>query len=132
VLVFDLIRKIGKMRSLGAKLIFWAILSAAVMARGIPTSLCAQSGPQAKARGKASSMGGCIDGDSGRHFLVGARDCEPTADLEADGFPAEGFAKQLGQTVIVREIFNPGKTQPRIKVRGIETTPARQNHRCNV
>lgn len=111
---------------------FSAILTAAVTASGIPTSSCAQDNPHPEARGKVSLVGGCIDGDSGRYVLVGARDCEPIADLEADGFPAEGFAKQQGQTVIVRAISNPGKTRPRNEVRGIETIPARQNHRCNV
>lgn len=120
------------MRSLEVKFGFSAILTAAVTASGIPTSSCAQDNPHPEARGKVSLVGGCIDGDSGRYVLVGARDCEPIADLEADGFPAEGFAKQQGQTVIVRAISNPGKTRPRNEVRGIETIPARQNHRCNV
>jgi len=108
------------------RFIFSAILSATFLVSGFPISAYAQTNPQPKApqpkgEGKATSLTGCIDEDSGRYILVDDRDLKPIADLEADGFPTEGFAKHLGQTVIVRGISNPGDTRPRIKVRSIET-----------
>jgi hypothetical protein len=43
------------------------------------------------------------------------------ADLEADGFPTEGFAKHVGHKVTVRGTSNPANTRPVFKVRSIET-----------
>jgi hypothetical protein len=97
-----------------------AILSA-FLASGFPTSAYAQANSQAKAKGKVSSLTGCIDEDNGRYILVDDRELQPIADLEADGFPTESFAKHLGQKVIVRGISSSGDTRPRMKVRSIET-----------
>ena len=43
------------------------------------------------------------------------------ADLEAEGFPAEGFAKHVGHKVIVRGTSNADGKLPVFKVRTIET-----------
>jgi hypothetical protein len=110
------------MGSLKMKVIFWTILSATVMASVFPAPAHAQKNPQPKAESKASSLTGCIDEDSGHYILVDDRELKPIADLEADGFPEEGFAKHLGQKVIVRGISSPGDKRPRMKVRSIETT----------
>ena len=54
-------------------------------------------------------------------FVFDERELGPIAGLEADGFPAEGFAKYLGKKVIVRGTYNSGGTRPVFKVRSIET-----------
>ena len=43
------------------------------------------------------------------------------ADLVAEGFPTEGFAKHMGHKVTVRGTSNSGGTRTVIKVRSIET-----------
>lgn len=76
-------------------------------------------------------MTGCIDEDSGRYILVDDRELKPIADLQAEGFPTEGFAKHVGHKVIVRGISSPGEIRPLFKVRSIETvseTCAPQQH----
>jgi hypothetical protein len=45
----------------------------------------------------------------------------PVANLEADGFETEGFAKHVGHKVTVRGTSNPGGAVPVFKVRSIET-----------
>ena len=76
-------------------------------------------------------MTGCIDEDNGRYILVDDRELKPIADLQAEGFPTEGFAKHVGHKVIVRGISSPGENRPLFKVRSIETvseTCAPQQH----
>jgi len=68
-----------------------------------------------------ATLSGCLDQQEGRYVLVDDHSLQPVADLEADGFPTEGFAKHLGQTVTVRGISNPGSTRPLFKVRSVET-----------
>jgi hypothetical protein len=43
------------------------------------------------------------------------------ANLAADGFPAEGFAKHVGHKVTVRGTVSSGGSRPIFKVRTIET-----------
>jgi hypothetical protein len=120
----------GVIRSLGVNSVRWAILSAIVVA-GAPGPVYAQANPQAKAAGKSTSMTGCIDEDNGRYILVDDRELKPIADLQAEGFPAEGFAKHLGHRVVVRGTSSPGEIRPLFKVRSIETvseTCAPQQH----
>jgi hypothetical protein len=68
-----------------------------------------------------SSLSGCIDQQDGRYVLINERSLETMADLDADGFPTEGFAKHVGHRVTVRGKSNPGSTHPVFKVRSIET-----------
>jgi len=75
--------------------------------------------PTGKQQGTA--MAGCLDEQDSRYVLVDARDLKPIANLEADGFPAEGFAKHMGHRVTVRGISTTGGTIPLMKVRSIET-----------
>jgi len=42
---------------------------------------------------KTASMTGCVDEQEGRYVLIDDHSLAPIADLEADGFPTEGFAK---------------------------------------
>lgn len=66
-------------------------------------------------------MTGCIDEDNGRYILVDEKELKPIADLVADGFPTEGFAKHMGHKVTVRGTSSPGSARPLFKVRSIET-----------
>jgi hypothetical protein len=68
-----------------------------------------------------SSLAGCIDQQEGKYVLIDDHTMSPVADLDADGFPTEGFAKYVGQKVTLRGISNPGSTRPAFKVRSIET-----------
>ena len=93
-----------------------ALLSAAQAAEGqkkVPAS-------QKKAA-SGTSLTGCVDEQDGHYILVDDRNLEPVADLEAEGFPQEGFAKHMGQKVTVRGTSNSGSTRPVFKVRSVET-----------
>jgi hypothetical protein len=79
----------------------------------------AQTGKKQAASG--SSLTGCVDEKEGHYILVDDRSLSPVADLEADGFPTEGFAKHVGHKVTVRGTSSSGSTRPVFKVRSIET-----------
>ena len=120
----------GVIKSLGVT-VRWAVLSAIVVAGYAPRPIFAQTDPQTKSADKTASMTGCIDEDNGRYILVDDRELKPIADLQAEGFPTEGFAKHVGHKVIVRGISSPGENRPLFKVRSIETvseTCAPQQH----
>jgi len=72
-------------------------------------------------KAKTASLTGCIDEKEGRYVLVDERTLNPVANLEADGFETEGFAKHVGHKVTVRGTSNPGGAVPVFKVRSIET-----------
>jgi hypothetical protein len=78
-----------------------------------------QTGQKKAAPG--ASLSGCIDQQEGHYVLVDDRNLSPVADLEADGFETEGFAKHMGHKVTVRGASNSGTTRPVFKVRSIET-----------
>ena len=78
-----------------------------------------QTGKKQAAPG--ASLSGCIDQQEGHYVLVDDRNLSPVADLEADGFETEGFAKHMGHKVTVRGTSNSGSTRPVFKVRSIET-----------
>jgi hypothetical protein len=67
-----------------------------------------------------ASLTGCVDEKEGHYVLVDDRNLETMANLEADGFPAEGFAKHVGQKVTVRGTSNSEGARPVFKVRSIE------------
>lgn len=68
-----------------------------------------------------ASLTGCIDEQDGQYVLIRDQTRELIATLEADGFPAEGFAKHLGHKVTVRGTANPaGSGRPIFKVRAVE------------
>jgi hypothetical protein len=69
----------------------------------------------------SSSLTGCIDEQNGQYVLVDDQNLNPVANLEADGFPTEGFAKHLGHKVTVRGTSIPASVRPTFKVRSIET-----------
>ncbi len=72
-------------------------------------------------KAKTDSMTGCIDQQDGRYVLLNDRTRDAIADLEADGFETEGFAKHVGQKVTVRGTKNPPTDRPLFRVRSIET-----------
>lgn len=111
----------GVNKRLGVSSRCCAALSVAVIAVCIPRPILAQTNPQSKAAVKTASMTGCIDEDSGRYILVDEKELKPIADLEADGFPTETFAKHVGHKVTVRGTSSPGSARPLFKVRSIET-----------
>jgi len=75
----------------------------------------------AKHKSGSASMTGCIDEQEGHYLLLDERTRDPIANLEAEGFETEGFAKHLGQKVTVRGTSSPGDTRPIFRVRSIET-----------
>jgi len=78
--------------------------------------------PKQQKKGEAlSSMTGCVDQQDGRYVLVDDHGLNRIADLEADGFPVEGFAKYVGHKVIVRGTRAAGDAKPIFKVRTVET-----------
>jgi hypothetical protein len=77
---------------------------------------------QRKAEPKSvASLTGCVDEQDGHYILTDDREMKPIADLVADGFPAEGFAKHVGHKVTVRGVPVAGDARPVFKVRSIET-----------
>ena len=78
-----------------------------------------KSAPPAKEA--AAAMTGCVDEQEGIYVLLSERTMSPIANLEADGFPKEAFAKHVGQKVTVRGTSNTQGTLPLIRVRTIET-----------
>jgi hypothetical protein len=91
--------------------LLWASLLAAAPQQGSPK----------EARARETAMSGCIDEQEGRYVLIDGRTRDPIANLEAEGFPTEGFAKHLGHKVTVRGSATPGQPRPLVKVRSIET-----------
>jgi len=65
-------------------------------------------------------MMGCVDEQEGRWVLVNDQTMAILANLAADGFPTEGFAKYVGQKVTVRGTVSPDGSRPTFKVRSIE------------
>jgi hypothetical protein len=73
------------------------------------------------AKDAAASMTGCVDELEGSYVLLSDRTMNPIANLEADGFPREAFAKHVGHKVTVRGTSNSQGALPLFKVRTIET-----------
>ena len=80
-----------------------------------------EKAPSKKKAASGASLSGCLDQKEGRYILVDDRNLNPVADLEADGFPTEGFAKHVGHKVTVRGTSNSASPRPVFKVRSIET-----------
>ena len=86
-----------------------------------PKSRQDQKQKQSKAKDGGASLTGCIDEQNGHYVMISDRTRDPIADLEAEGFESEGFAKHVGHKVTVRGTSNPGESRPLFKVRSIET-----------
>jgi len=76
---------------------------------------------QPKTKADGGSLTGCVDEqEGGRYVLIDEKSLVPIANLEAEGFPNEGFAKHLGEKVTVRGTINSSGARPVVKVRSIE------------
>ena len=106
-----------------------ATLTAAVtiLAVGVPQSGATSQAEKSegntnqKKKPASTSLTGCVDQQEGQYVLVDDHDLKVVANLDAEGFPIEGFAKHVGQKVTVRGTQNPGDARPVFKVRTIET-----------
>ncbi|MGO9255568.1 MAG: hypothetical protein ACLQU1_04600 [Bryobacteraceae bacterium] len=76
---------------------------------------------KAPAKDAPASLTGCVDEQEGSYVLLNDRTMNPIANLEADGFPKEAFAKHVGHKVTVRGTSNSQGALPLFKVRTIET-----------
>ena len=70
---------------------------------------------------KSAALTGCVDEQDGRYVLIHDQTRDLIANLEAEGFPTEGFAKHLGHKVTVRGAVASEGPHPVFKVRVIET-----------
>jgi hypothetical protein len=77
--------------------------------------------PKAKPKAEGAALTGCVDEQDGHYVLVDDQSLNPIANLEADGFETEAFAKHMGHKVTVRGTSNPAGARPTFKVRTIET-----------
>jgi hypothetical protein len=99
----------------------------AALATAVPVIAVADSNPvqeqkkPAPKKEASASMTGCIDEQDGHYVLINDRTRDPIADLQAEGFETEGFAKHVGHKVTVRGTSNPSGTRPVFRVRTIET-----------
>jgi len=79
-----------------------------------------KSDPKTTKGPQVTSMTGCVDEQDGQWVLVSDKTMAVIANLAADGFPAEGFAKHVGHKVTVRGTSSSGASRPLFKVRVIE------------
>jgi hypothetical protein len=99
-----------------------ALLSAqSIPLAGTNTAQEQKKQPKSGDTKKNASLTGCVDEQDGHYVLVDERTLTPIANLEADGFPLETFAKHLGHKVTVRGISSSGIGRPIFKVRSIDT-----------
>jgi hypothetical protein len=93
----------------------------ALAAPGAYSSEQQKDQPKAEKKEMATSMAGCVDEQEGHYVLVDDRSLNRIADLEADGFPTEGFAKHVGHKVTVRGTSNVSGAKTLFKVKTVET-----------
>lgn len=104
------------------------ILLAGSMVWGLPLRAIQQEPPARPAKQPkrsqpkpAASLTGCVDEHDGQYVLIHDRTRDLIANLEADGFPTETFARHLGHKVTVRGTSNPNGAHPVFRVRSVET-----------
>lgn len=98
-------------------------LSTVLWFGGLGVNAYSQRGPEKKAQTNRAlaALTGCVDEQQGQYVLIDDRTLNPIADLYADGFPKEGFARHLGHKVTVRGSSTQGSSRPQFKVRSVET-----------
>jgi hypothetical protein len=108
--------------------VLWALVFTSSLSGIASVPAFAQDGtkPGAKQKNEPSktnpaTMTGCVDEQEGHYILIDDRTRDPIANLEAQGFETEGFAKHVGHKVTVRGTSSPGETRPTFRVRSIET-----------
>jgi hypothetical protein len=72
------------------------------------------------AKSAAASLTGCVDEQEGNYVLLSDQTMNPIANLVADGFAKEDFAKHVGHKVTVRGTSSSQGALPLFKVRTIE------------
>jgi hypothetical protein len=106
-------------------LALFAILNAGSVRSAYPSSTSGaqeqQKQPKSPPKETLVSMTGCVDEQDGHYVLIEERERTTMANLEADGFPTEGFAKHMGHKVTVRGTANSDKPIPVFKVRSVDT-----------
>lgn len=108
------------MTSYSATAILFLVLAAAPpVIHSAPFEPSQDQNVQKDTKPTGNSLTGCVDEHDGRYILTDDRELKPIANLEADGFPQEGFAKHLGHKVTVRGSSTPGDPRPTFKVRSI-------------
>ena len=77
--------------------------------------------PKAAAKTAQASLSGCVDqAEDGNFVLINNTTRDKIANLVAEGFPTEGFAKYLGHKVTVRGTASPGESSSNFRVRSVE------------
>jgi hypothetical protein len=104
-----------------ASIALLGLLAAGSLTIAAPAEQKQQPKKDSKAKSNSASMTGCVDEDDGHYILLNDRTRAPIANLEAVGFPVEGFAKHLGHKVTVRGTVNPAGDRPLFRVRSIDT-----------
>ena len=103
------------------------VVVAFILAAGIPQTVVALQANERESKktdtkkSDSASLTGCVDQQDGQYVLVDDRNLNVVAQLEAEGFPIDGFAKHMGQKVTVRGTSNPAGAHPVFKVRRIDT-----------
>jgi len=108
-------------RVLLTKAVIFATLLVCRPAWSAPEPQTSPAKPSQQAKEKTTSLTGCVDEQEGRYVLVDEKALSRIANLEADGFPPEGFAKHVGHKVTVRGTGSANGSVPLFKVRSIET-----------
>lgn len=98
-----------------------AVLTLTVLWASVAFAVPQQSQSKPRTPVKQTSMTGCVDEQDGRYILIHDQTRALIANLEAEGFPPEGFAKHLGHKVTVRGSVASEGEHPVFKVRSIET-----------
>ena len=76
---------------------------------------------QSDGKTQQAALIGCVDQQDGQYVLIKQLDRSMIAQLEAEGFPTEDFAKHLGHKVTVRGTSSStGGERPIFKVRSVE------------
>jgi hypothetical protein len=75
---------------------------------------------QSKGKDSVASLTGCIDEQDGHYVMINDRTRDLVADLQAEGFETENFAKHVGHKVTVRGTSTSGENRPLFRVRSIE------------
>ena len=114
------VRRIGAKLMQRVVLVLFTVFAATISLNAGPVQKKDQPSKQEKTN-HAASMTGCVDEQEGKYVLVDDHTLARIADLEADGFPNEGFAKHMGHKVTVRGINITNGARPLFKVRTVET-----------
>src|ERR1700684_363092 len=82
---------------------FAKFFSLAFLGLSVSLALAQTKGQPSKGTpSSATTMTGCVDEQNGTYVLVKGPEMKVAANLRADGFPTEGFAKFVGHTITVK------------------------------